>query len=51
MAVVMDINEAKIEFRCGKYKGRRVAYVVDHTYGGELCVKFGRYMYRKTFLE
>jgi len=27
----------------GKYKGRRVAYVVDRTYGGKICVCFGRY--------
>lgn len=26
----------------GKYKGRRVAHVIDKTLGGKLCVVFGR---------
>jgi len=26
----------------GKYKGRRVAYAVDYTFGGKICIVFGR---------
>jgi len=32
----------------GKYKGKRVAYVVDRTLGRKLCVVFGRLQRSRT---
>ena len=40
----------------GKYKGKRVAHVVDRTLGGKLCVVFGKLpgssgLYKEKFLS